>query len=140
MSCEPSIRLELPASLRYLNVLGACISAAVERIEGVEEPAILSYNLQLAADEIFTNIVEHGYEGDERCFVRVSVTVAPEPRRVVVQLCDSAPSFDPAAVPAPNLDDAQEHGYGLFLVQQLMDEVVYQPGEGQNSWTLVKHL
>ena len=140
MSELSTYRLDLPASYAALNVLGVSLHAIVERIEGVVEPDITSYNIQLAANEIFTNIVGHAYEGIEGGRVVVTVSLVPDPRRLVVELRDHGVTFDPAAVPAPNLDEAQIHGYGLFLVEQLMDEIVYEPLSDGNRWQLTKYL
>jgi anti-sigma regulatory factor (Ser/Thr protein kinase) len=32
------------------------------------------------------------------------------------------------------------HGYGLFLMRSLLDEVRYEPQAGNNRWRLVKCL
>ena len=64
----------------------------------------------------------------------------PRPRRLVIDLRDNGSSFDFAEAPKPNLNEAQIHGYGLFLVKELMDEVTYEPGPTENHWRLIKHL
>jgi serine/threonine-protein kinase RsbW len=59
---------------------------------------------------------------------------------MIIDLHDSGYSFDLASVPEPNLDEAHDHGYGLFLMRSLMDEVRYVPQPEGNQWSLVKHL
>ena len=46
----------------------------------------------------------------------------------------------PTVVPAPQLGELQEHGFGLFLVRELMDEVAYQADATGNRWKLVKRF
>jgi serine/threonine-protein kinase RsbW len=61
-------------------------------------------------------------------------------RHLTVEIRDTGKPFDLDAVETPGLNEPQIHGYGLFLIQQLMDEVVYIPKPGDNRWRLVKHL
>ncbi len=140
MSEEHTIRIDVPASHRYLNVLGGCIAELFSRIDGLHEPQVVSYNVQLAVQEICANIVSHAYQGLAPGRIAVSFTVDQAPRRLVVDVRDTGRSFDIDAVPEPNLEEAQIHGYGLFLVRQLMDEMVYTPQGNNNHWHLVKNL
>ena len=133
------IKLDLPATYKYLNVLGAVLTALMERVEGLEERTIVTYNLELALHETCTNIVEHAYSG-QTGRIGIVLTLTETPRRLVVDLHDTGTSFDLQEAPNPNLDQAQENGYGLFLMHQLVDEVVYEPQQGNNRWRLVKNL
>ncbi len=135
-----SVRLDLPASLKYLNVLGACIAEMLTRVEGLAERDIVSYNIQLAVHEACTNIVEHAYAGRNDGRIKIALMLDEQPRRLVVDIHDTGGSFDITQAREPNLDDAQIHGYGLFLIRNLMDEMSYTPGPSNNRWHLVKHL
>jgi serine/threonine-protein kinase RsbW len=140
MSEFDTIRLDLPASYKFLHVLGLCLQGMLERIEGLTELDITVYNMQLAAQEICTNIVDHAYAGRADGRIDITITSAAEPVRLVVELRDTGRQFDPSAVQAPNLDEAQIHGYGLFLVHSLMDDVSYEPLPDGNRWRLTKYL
>ena len=98
-----------------------------------------SYRLRLAAEEIATNIVVHGY-GEAPC-------PPPDPGfylewgsdedRVWVQLEDGARPFDPTQVPPPdNLGDPlaqrQEGGLGIHLARDSLDEFSYRRAGGHN--------
>ncbi len=135
-----SVRLDLPASHKYLNVLGACIAEMLTRVEGLAERDIVSYNIQLAVHEACTNIVEHAYAGRNDGRIKIALMLDEQPRRLVVDIHDTGGSFDITQAREPNLDDAQIHGYGLFLIRNLMDEMSYTPGPSNNRWHLVKHL
>lgn len=134
------IHLDLPASHRYLNVLGACISAMLERVEDVFQREVVTYNIQLAVHEVACNIVDHAYGGDMDERIGIALSVASGPRRFEAVLTDRGRAFDPAVLAQPNLDEPQEHGYGLFIARQLMDEVVYKRGNDENRWHLSKQL
>ena len=142
MSVQSSevIRLDLPATHKHLNILGACISELLLRVENVDERETTIYNLQLAAHEACTNIIDHAYAGELERRILITLTLAPRPRRLIIELRDTGYSFDLASIPEPNLDEAHDHGYGLFLMRSLMDEVTYTSRPEGNQWLLVKHL
>ena len=134
------IRLDLPAEHKHLNVIGACLNAVLEQVDQVTDRDMLAYNLELALHETCTNIVEHAYSEQEGR-IRVAMSVVSNPQRqLVVDLHDTGTSFNPTEAEDPDLDGAQVHGYGLFLMRQLLDEVVYRSSEASNHWRLVKNI
>lgn len=130
------IALELPASLRYLNVVGACIVAACARHSPEAEAA--ASHLELAVQEACANIVLHAFSGVDTGSIcmRLSLDAAA----VTIELTDDGAPFDPDLVPLPCFDEPQIHGYGLFLIRQLVDDVSYQRSDNRNHLRLVKHL
>ena len=142
MSVQPSevIRLELPATHKHLNILGACISELVARVDNLDQRDAIIYNLQLAAHEACANIIDHAYAGDYNHRILITLTLIGCPRRLMIELHDTGYAFDLATVPEPNLDEAHDHGYGLFLIRSLMDEVTYTSQPEGNHWVLTKHL
>jgi anti-sigma regulatory factor (Ser/Thr protein kinase) len=138
MSAE-RIWLDIPAAATYLHILSECIAELVERASDVPEPTQTTYSIQLATQEISSNIVRHAYGGGIGRIV-AQLTMEPGLRRLVIELRDSGVTFDPALVPEPNLGDVQVHGYGLFLARALLDELRYEARQGENRWRLVKHL
>jgi serine/threonine-protein kinase RsbW len=139
---EPAnmVRLNLPATHKFLNLVGACLGAMLERLERVPEPQAIAYNLELAVHETCANIVEHAYEGEGNGRIDLTFSLAEQPRRLVIDLHDTGRTFDLATVEDINLEEPQVRGYGLFLVQELLDEVCYYPEPGNNHWRLVKML
>ena len=134
------VKLELPATYKYLNVLSGCIAEMMTHVEGIDDRDAVVYNLQLAAHEICTNIVGHAYLNVGNGRIEVALMLTDQPRQLIIELEDHGQSFDPAMVTAPTLDQPQVHGYGLFIVQSLMDEVDYRPLVEGNFWRLVKYL
>lgn len=136
------IRLDLPARYTYLHILSDCIADMLRQIDGIEDHEMLTYNLQLAAHEACTNIVGHAYggaaNGDDR--ILISLSLLDQPRRLQIELRDTGKTFNPDLVPSPSLEQAQVHGYGLFLMRNLMDTVTYTSQAGDNYWCLVKNL
>jgi serine/threonine-protein kinase RsbW len=138
MSHAP-IEISLPAEHRYLNILSACISELLAREDGLTEPKIMIYNVQLAVQEISANIVEHAYSHTSGR-IDATIQVLRRPHRLVIQLLDTGARLDPHAVAAPNLDAVPEGGYGLFLARALLDDLSYRTLPGGNVWRLTKRL
>jgi serine/threonine-protein kinase RsbW len=139
MPPDDVIRLDLPATHKYINLLGACIGEMLSRLDNVADLEVTVYNLQLAIHECCANIVDHAYAGaDGRVYATLSLV--DQPRRLIVELHDNGRPFEPERVPQPVLGEPQVRGYGLFLMQQLLDEVDYQPQPGDNRWRLVKQF
>lgn len=134
------IKLELPADHKHLNVIGACLNAVLERIDHITDREMLAYNLELALHETCTNIVEHAYS-EEIGKIEVAISIISSPRRqLIVDLFDTGKSFAPESASEPDLDSPQVHGYGLFLMRQLLDEVTYSAKTGVNHWRLIKNI
>lgn len=133
------IRLDVPATMKYLNVVSACIAEILSREEDVTDLATLIYNVQLATHEGCANIVDHAY-GDAGGRIGVVVFMMYSPRQIVIELHDTGQTFDPSAVREPVLGEPQVRGYGLFLMRQIMDEVTYDTQAGHNRWRMIKYL
>ena len=131
------VRLSVPAQHKFLNVVGTCIRALITNEGDVPDKSALIYNIELAVHEACANIVEHAYAGLSGR-IEVVFTLVEEPRQLIVELGDNGRSFDLSTVTAPDLDQPNTSGYGLFLVHQLMDKVDYFPEPGNNLWRLVK--
>lgn len=131
------VELNIPAEHRFLNVVGSCVEALFERMSNVPEREIKTYNTQLAVHEICTNIVNHAYKDIENGRIQVLFFLDEDAQQLEINLYDYGGRFDPSSVREPNLDEPQVHGYGLFLVRQLVDEVVYTPEASRNHWRLV---
>jgi serine/threonine-protein kinase RsbW len=139
MPPEDVIRLDVPATHKYLNLLSACVGEMLSRMDDLPELQTTIYNMQLAVQECCANIVDHAYkETDGR--ITATLMLIDQPRRLVVELHDNGRPFEPEIVPQPSLDEPQIRGYGLFLMRELLDEVDYFPQPGDNRWRLVKLL
>ena len=105
------------------------------------------YKLRLACEEILSNIVretshEHA-EGTSVCLWLSSyLQQQPGLKRFCLQIEDDGPAFDPELERDRNIDTAAqiEHrpigGLGLFLVQQSVDQAIYQFVGGRNQYRL----
>ncbi len=99
------------------------------------------YNIQLAADEAASNIIEHAYEGVSDGVLELSCGV--KANTITIILVDHGESFDPSEIPMPDLKaDLSERkigGLGIFLMRKLMDEVRYEVKPNRrNVLTMIK--
>ncbi len=105
---------------------------------GLEENEI--WRLELAADEVFVNIVKHGYE-DKPGEVEVTCEIYETELRIIFKdkgqaynpLTNSS-SFQPENVRTSKSDG----GFGIYFVLKMMDRVEYERVGNQNILTLVK--
>ncbi|MFV9503978.1 MAG: ATP-binding protein [Oscillochloridaceae bacterium umkhey_bin13] len=134
------IKLDLPARFTYLHLLSDCIADLLKLVDGLHDTETLIYNVQLAAHEACTNIVNHAYGSGSEGRIRIDLTLEFDPPRLTIDLQDTGKPFDELSYTAPNLDAVQVHGYGLFLIRNLMDSVTYTPQVGRNHWNLTKNL
>lgn len=104
--------------------------------------AEILYDLQLAVDEACTNIITHGYQHMNPGSIILDLEIDPD--KLTVSLTDFGHSFEPSTAPIPDINAPLEErklgGYGLFLIQQTMDEMDYQVTEDGNKMTLTKYL
>lgn len=134
------IRLDLPATYTSLSILRACLAELLNTIEGDEDRSQLTYGIQLAAHETCANIIDHAYGGDATQRIAVTLMLDRVERRLDVELHDTGIAFNREQALDPDLDTPQVHGYGLFLIRTIMDDVSYQAKSCGNKWRLVKHF
>lgn len=108
---------------------------------GIPEKEV--FTLDLALEEIVTNIIKYAFEGtfQGEC---ISVTFEMEPNRVVLSVLDHGKPFDPLQAPPPQHEtDIQKMkigGLGIHLTRQLMDGMDYVRRDGKNVLTVWKNL
>jgi len=93
----------------------------------------------LAFGEALSNVVRHAYRGETGRPIEIEVRAHADLVRIVIR--DWAPTaFTPQTgrkAPAP--EDLAEGGYGLYLIQRLMDELRFvRTPEGANEIHLLK--
>lgn len=158
-----AIQLAFPAEYRFLAILNQAIVVVTEmlRDEGtINEAEVLAGDVYLAAHEVCTNVIDHAYAPEEAEAIRVEIMVDSADKQLQVIVQDNGRSFDPqtlgwppaeswqmyencqgiyyqlGTVPEPSIE--QERGRGLYLLTQLLEEVIYRPGRVHNCWQLRK--
>jgi serine/threonine-protein kinase RsbW len=96
-------------------------------------------DLQLAVSEAVTNAIEHGNHNQPH--VKVGVQFVLFGDRLAVRVIDQGGDM-PAVLPLgrPSMEDKlledSPRGLGIFLIQQLVDEIELQSGDGRTEFTM----
>ncbi|MFY9705724.1 MAG: ATP-binding protein [Desulfobacterales bacterium] len=100
------------------------------------------FQINLAVDELFTNIVKYGFADNSLHYI--AVTLSHRDGKISIRVEDNGIPFDPAAKQTSELKDPLEHckigGLGLHLVKKIMDDIVYERRRGKNVITLIKYI
>ena len=100
----------------------------------------IAYAVNLSIDEILTNTISYGYDDEEEH--RIGLTLHLQGDSLVVEIVDDGRAFDSSLEREANIEATLEEraigGLGLFLVQQMMDDVAYQRRDDFNVITLRK--
>jgi anti-sigma regulatory factor (Ser/Thr protein kinase) len=125
----------LPAVLDSLAEIRRFVKEAADAA-GIEESR--AYQLQLAVDEIATNIMLYGYK-DANASAFISISSEMSDGALVITLEDQAPAFDPRTMQMPEAEDLAKPleersigGLGIFLAIQGVDRFDYRRADGAN--------
>lgn len=91
-------------------------------------------DIQLAVTEACTNVIKHAFHHDPTRKYGLQVQVTAD--RYLIQVIYHDPTFDPATIPVPDLQQAREGGLGVFLIRHIMDEVEYLVDAATGTVTL----
>ena len=100
--------------------------------------------VDVAVDEIFSNIVHYAYPSGKG---EITVRVGSEgnPLRVMITFIDRGVPYNPLAKELPDITGLPKNarpigGLGQFMVRKTMDDVSYSYEDGQNRLTICKRL
>jgi serine/threonine-protein kinase RsbW len=103
-------------------------------------PPRLVQAVDLALEEVLTNIISHGYADDGEHGITVRLEARPGELEAEVE--DDGQAFDPLQAPAPDttrpLHERSIGGLGIHLVRTLVDDLEYQRRDGKNVLRLKK--
>lgn len=100
------------------------------------------FEINLALDELFTNIISYGYQDESDHLIEISIT----PQNNSLELCieDDGVPFNLTDIEDPDLpcdiESCKIGGLGIHLIKNLMDNVCYNRCKGKNRLILTKKL
>jgi serine/threonine-protein kinase RsbW len=109
------------------------ISPFIQSVMGVVKEmgcaAGREFEIEQALREALNNAVEHGIGYDSSKMIQCCVACDHE-RGMLIVVRDPGPGFDPASIPSPVVGQNiySEGGRGIYLINQLMDEVRFERG------------
>ena len=114
-----------------------------EQLEALNCPFKAKTQIDVAIDELFSNISYYAYRPDTGP-ATVRVEVQKDPMAVIITFIDHGVPYDPLAREDPDVTLSAEEravgGLGIFLVKKTMDDIRYEYRDGQNILTIVKHI
>jgi serine/threonine-protein kinase RsbW len=105
-------------------------------------PKDAMFDLNVVLEEIFTNVVFHGYrDGGEH---EIHVELALRDKMVSLTVEDEGIPFNPLHAPAPDetasIEERSIGGLGIHLVRKLMDGVQYAREGNRNRLVVTKRI
>ena len=134
-----------PMAILFKNQL-----AEIERLGQVMEefaalhhlPPNLVFELNLALEEILTNVISYGYDDSDEHEILIRLSCKGE--EITAEVEDDGRPFNPLEAAEPDTDKPLEErsvgGLGIHLVRKLMDDVEYKRQQGKNLLAMKKRI
>ena len=138
-----AIRYQLPALIMRNDIQQ--IPTLEEWVESIGVPQELNMQMNLALEEVVTNVMLYAYPGQSgQVLVECGKWKVESGEKLIFTITDSGIPFDPTQKEEVDITLSAEErpigGLGIHLVRQIMDEVKYERINNQNILTLVKKL
>ncbi|BAC12585.1 negative regulator of sigma-B activity (switch protein/serine kinase, anti-sigma factor) [Oceanobacillus iheyensis HTE831] len=126
MSNYDYIEMKVPAKPEYVGVARLTLSGVANRMgfsyESIED-------LKVAVSEAITNAVNHAYNDNESGEINIGFGIYED--HIEIMIADRGESFDLEKIkqetgpyhPEEPVEKLREGGFGLFLIEALMDDV-----------------
>jgi serine/threonine-protein kinase RsbW len=94
-------------------------------------------DIHLALGEALANAIRHGCPvTPEGSHIHLRVRCSPE--RILLEVTDPGPGFDPSVIPEPDVFALNDGGMGLFFMRNVMDSVEFRRDERGHTAVMVK--
>ena len=102
----------------------------------------LIFEINLALDELFTNIISYGFQDDKDHVI--TVTLTPENDQLCLCIEDDGKPFNPIEFESPDVacsvEECKIGGLGIHIMKKLMDEICYERCDDKNVLNLKKKI
>ncbi len=132
--------LTLEATIDNIPVITDFIN---EQLEALDCAMKAQLQIDVAIDEVFTNIASYAYpEGAGMATVQIDFDAATRVASIVFE--DDGIPFNPLKAKEPDITLSAEErpigGLGIFLVRKTMDDVRYERRDDKNILTIEKKI
>jgi serine/threonine-protein kinase RsbW len=112
-----------------LDAISPAVEQVMAEVRAMECAKGKEFEIETALREALANAIRHGCGNDGTKNVEVCVA-CDESKGMLIVVRDPGPGFDPAAIPSPTIGQNiyRHHGRGIYLINQLMDEVSFEKG------------
>lgn len=132
--------IKIEAKLENLTVATDFVDNEIAKLEC---PMKIQFALDIAIDEIVSNIINHGYQnGQGDIWIRLEFQEGDQ--QIKLTFIDEAPKYNPLEAIEPDTSlEAEERsigGLGIFLVKKSMDDMIYNYEGNRNMLTIIKSI
>jgi serine/threonine-protein kinase RsbW len=108
------------------NAIEPVVEGVMEIVREMQCAAGNEDAIELALSEALANAVVHGAKADPSKIIECDVG-CDESRGMLIVVRDPGQGFDPNAIPSPVCGESiySDHGRGIYLINELMDEVKF---------------
>ena len=132
---KPVVELTIPV-MPNMELLATQTSAAVAKHMNLDEEKTAEINMALS--EACINAFEHSESKSE---IEIHFKISDD--RLIIQVTDSGKGFDKSKVDIPNIEEKisseYKRGWGLKLIEELMDKVKFDSSEEGTTVTMTKN-
>jgi serine/threonine-protein kinase RsbW len=123
---QVTLRRRVAGKLDALSPAVDDVMAVVRQMECAQGK---EFEIETSLREALANAIRHGCGNDPGKSVEVCAACDPE-RGMLIVVRDPGPGFDPSTIPSPvrGRNVFRHHGRGIYLINQLMDEVSFERG------------
>jgi anti-sigma regulatory factor (Ser/Thr protein kinase) len=122
------------------------LTSLAEKIEKIarewEISPALAMNMNLVIEEALSNIIFYAFTDKNKHEIKISVSV--DKNILTIKITDDGIPFNPLKHKQPDITlPAEERpvgGLGIFLMSQIMDEMLYKRKGNENILTLKKNI
>ena len=139
---DPQIsdEIEVEAKIANLTPVTEFVETFLERVNC---PMKTLMQINIAVDEIFTNISSYAYRSGTGP-AKMHLDLFKDPPAVLITFTDCGKPYNPLAKPDPDVtlsaSERQIGGLGIFMAKKLMDEIQYEYRNGLNILRMKKNL
>jgi len=118
--------MSIPADVEHISPV---VAQVMDMVKEMKCAAGKEFEVEMALREALANAVVHGARRDATKQVQFCVACEPSTGLLIV-VRDPGPGFDPSSIPNCCIGQNvfSDHGRGIFLINQLMDEVRFERG------------
>lgn len=126
--------------MENVSLAGIAVHSIISKLTGNGK---LGYEIELCVVEACNNSIEHAYKGSFDKSVEILLQLNPD--NIFIEIADwGIPKpegiktdfdFDPE-----DIENLPEGGMGIFLIEEIMDELNYRSENGKNIFTMIKYI
>ena len=136
MSTNPKVELTLPV-MENMELAATKTAEVVAKSMGLDEMKTAEINMALI--EACINAFEHSETKQD---IYIHFIISDE--NLTIKVIDKGVGFDSSSIKLPNIDDKlgtteRKRGWGLMLIQELMDKVDYESDNSGTTLTMTKN-